>query len=137
MSARLGTTVVINGTYFGTSQGTSTVTFNGVTASPTNWTDTQISVPVPSGATSGSVVVTVNGAASNGFTFNVHATPTVTAISPSTGAAGTPVTITGPNLGDRADVVQVSFNGAISSATSPSEGSITVPVPSNVSAGSA
>jgi RHS repeat-associated protein len=125
----VGTPVVINGTYFGTSQGGSTVTFNGVTATPTNWTDTQISVPVPNGATSGPVVVTVNGVASNGFTFNVDATPTITGISPSSAAAGTVVTITGTNLGDAQDSIQVNFNGLMVAPSSASETSLVVSVP--------
>jgi RHS repeat-associated protein len=130
-----GTPVVINGAYFGTSQGLSTVTFNGVAASPTNWTDTQIFVPVPNGATSGPVVVTVNGAASNGFQFTVDATPTITSISPGTGAAVTPVTITGTNLGNSQDYVLVYFNSAPAAPSSVSETSLVVPVPSNAPAG--
>ena len=131
-----GTPVVINGTYFGTSQGSSTVTFNGVAATPSNWTDTQVSVPVPSGATSGPVVVTVNGVASNGFVFTALATPTITGISPTSGAAGTVVTITGTNLGDSADSVQVAFNSSYVTATVQSETSLTAVVPTNAPLGS-
>jgi YD repeat-containing protein len=130
-----GTPVVINGAYFGTSQGGTTVTFNGVTAIPTNWTDTQIFVPVPNGATSGPVVVTVNGAPSNGFVFGVDATPSITGISPTSGAAGTVVTITGTNLGDSADQVLASFSGATATPTSVSETSLVVAVPANAPAG--
>ncbi|MFZ1169447.1 MAG: Ig-like domain-containing protein, partial [Candidatus Sulfotelmatobacter sp.] len=131
-----GTPIVINGTYFGTSEGSSTLTFNGVAATPTNWSDTQISVPVPSGAASGPVVVTVNGVASNGFVFTVLATPTIAGISPASGAAGTVVTITGTNLGDSADSVQVAFNSAYVTATVQSESSLTAVVPANAPLGS-
>jgi RHS repeat-associated protein len=131
----VGTPVVVNGSYFGTSQGGSAVTFNGVTTTPTNWTDTQIFVPVPNGATSGPVVVTVNGTASNGFEFTVGATPTITSISPGTGAAGTPVTITGTNLGDSQDYDQVTFNGATATPTIVSETTLVALVPSNATAG--
>ena len=65
----IGTPVTITGTNFGAMQNLSTVTFNGVTASPTSWSTTSIVVPVPAGATTGPVVVTVNGVASNGVTF--------------------------------------------------------------------
>jgi RHS repeat-associated protein len=131
-----GTPVVVNGTYFGTSQSGSTITFNGVVATPTNWTDTQISVPVPNGATSGPVVVTVNGVASNGFTFTVDATPSIAGISPGSGAAGTVVTITGTNLGDSSDNVQVVFNSSYVTATVQNENSLTAVVPANAPTGS-
>ena len=134
-SAFVGTSVLVNGTYFGTSQGGSTITFNGVTATPTNWTDTQITVPVPVGATSGPVLVNVNSAASNGFEFNVDATPAVASVSPGSGAAGTVLTITGTNLGDAQDLIQVNFNGVMATPSSATENSLAVPVPASAPAG--
>jgi hypothetical protein len=56
-----GSIVTILGTNFGASQGASTVTFKGTAASPASWSATSITVPVPKGATSGTIVVTVNG----------------------------------------------------------------------------
>jgi hypothetical protein len=76
-SGLVGASVTITGANFGATQGTSTVKFYGTTAVPTSWSATSILVPVPSGATTGSVVVTVGGAASNGVTFTV--TPDTTA----------------------------------------------------------
>jgi Carboxypeptidase regulatory-like domain/IPT/TIG domain len=70
-SGPVGTSVTITGTNFGASQGTSTVTFNGVTATPSSWSATSISAPVPSGAATGPVVITVAGSASNGVNFTV------------------------------------------------------------------
>ena len=49
----------------------STVTFNGVVATPTNWSPTSIVALVPNGATSGNVVVTVGLQSSNGVGFTV------------------------------------------------------------------
>lgn len=46
-------------------------TFNGTTAAPTNWTSTSITVSVPSGATTGNVVVTTGGIPSAGVSFSV------------------------------------------------------------------
>src|SRR5579883_2912400 len=60
-SGSVGTAVTITGTNFGSTQGTSTVTFNGTAAAATNWSSTKIVAPVPSGATTGNVVVTVAG----------------------------------------------------------------------------
>ena len=67
-----GTSVVITGTSFGSTQGTSTVKFNGISTTPTFWNSTSITAPVPTGATTGSVIVTVNGLASNGVNFTVN-----------------------------------------------------------------
>ena len=65
----VGSPVTVNGTNFGATQNLSTVTFNGVAATPTSWSNTAIGLTVPAGATTGPVVVTVNGIASNGVTF--------------------------------------------------------------------
>jgi len=76
-SGPVGTAVTITGTNFGTSQGSSTVTFNGTAASVTSWSATSIAATVPSGATTGNVVVTVGGQASNSMTFTVSAPPAI------------------------------------------------------------
>src|SRR6266404_4187454 len=68
-SGAVGTVVVISGFYFGASP--AAVTFNGTAATPTLWSNTSITVPVPTGAKTGPVVVTVGGAASSGVTFTV------------------------------------------------------------------
>src|SRR6266481_3151950 len=70
-SGTVGTQVTITGSGFGATHGISTVSFNGVTASVTNWSDTSISVSVPSGATTGSVVVTLAGVSSKPVNFVV------------------------------------------------------------------
>jgi glucose/arabinose dehydrogenase/PKD repeat protein len=70
-SGAVATPVTIAGTNFGATKGASTVTFNGTLATPTSWSATSVVVPVPAGATTGPVVVTVNGAASNSVTFTV------------------------------------------------------------------
>jgi hypothetical protein len=49
------------------------VTFNGTVATVASWTATRIIVTVPTGATTGNVVVTVNGVASQGAAFTVGA----------------------------------------------------------------
>jgi len=53
--------ITIAGRHFGDPQANSTVTFNGTLATPASWTDTQIVVRVPAGATTGLVEITVNG----------------------------------------------------------------------------
>jgi len=70
-SGAVQSSVTIMGTNFGATQGTSTVKFNGTTATATSWSATSIVAPVPAGATTGNVVVTVGGVASNGVSFTV------------------------------------------------------------------
>src|SRR5882724_3287423 len=67
-SGPIGISVTITGTSFGASQGTSTVKFNGTAAMPCGpcWSNTSISVMVPTGATTGNVAVNVGGVDSNG-----------------------------------------------------------------------
>jgi hypothetical protein len=74
-SGFVGTPVTITGVNFGAIQGTSTVTFNGTLAAPTNWSATSITAPVPIGATSGSVVVSVGAMNSNAVSFTVPTCP--------------------------------------------------------------
>src|SRR5256885_17066871 len=66
-SGPVGSSVIITGTNFGPSQGSSTVSFNGtLAAAASSWNGTSITVLVPAGATTGNVVVTVGGMASHG-----------------------------------------------------------------------
>ncbi len=68
--AFVGDVVTIQGLFFGPTQGSSTVTFNGVNAGPAvSWSDTSIRIPIPFGATSGPVVVTVAGRQSNPWEY--------------------------------------------------------------------
>jgi len=64
-----GQSITITGSNFGAAQGSSTVTFNGVIAIAANWSTTSITAAVPAGATTGPVVVTIAGLASNGSAF--------------------------------------------------------------------
>jgi hypothetical protein len=134
-SGPVGTSVTISGTNFGATQGTSTVTFNGVAATPTSWGATSIVVPVPTGATTGPVVVTVAGLASNGVTFTLP--PTITGLSVTSGAVGTSVTISGTNFGATQGSSTVTFNGIAVDPTKTtwSATSITVLVPSSATTG--
>jgi YD repeat-containing protein len=73
-SGYFATSVTITGKHFGSTQGSSTVTFNGTSATITSWSDTSIVAPVPVGVTSGNVVVTVSGLASHGINFSIFPT---------------------------------------------------------------
>jgi len=132
-NAPVGSSVSINGSGFGNSQGTSTVTFNGTVATPTNWATTQIVVPVPTGTTAGNLVVTVGGNSSNAVTFTV--TPGISGLSVSSGSVGTSVTITGTSFGSLQGTSTVTFNGALATPTSWNNSQIVAPVPAAATTG--
>lgn len=95
-----GSVISLTGLHFGATQGTSTVRFNGVVATPIAWSATRIFVHVPVGATPGPITVTAGGQVSNGVGFAVTPDtegPTITATySSDPNAAGwhrTPVTV--------------------------------------------
>lgn len=122
-----GTPITITGTNFGTSQGSSSVMFNRGAASPTSWSTNSIVTPVPAGATTGNLIVFVNGVPSNPVSFT--ATPSIANLSPTSGNIEIPVTITGTNFGAVQGTSTVTFNGTPATPTSWSLGSIVVPVP--------
>jgi hypothetical protein len=70
-SVAAGAMVTIVGTGFGATKGASKVTFNGVLATITAWSDKLITVVFPAGATPGSVIVEVNGGQSNEVIFTL------------------------------------------------------------------
>jgi len=135
-SGPVGTMVTIAGTNFGATQGTSTITFNGTAATPTSWSATSIVAPVPAGAATGNVVVTVSGVVSNGVTFTVLPTPAIASLSPTSGAVGTSVTIYGSNLGAAQGTSTVTFNGTAATPTSWTMTSIVTKVPTGATTGS-
>ena len=71
-SAYIGNIVSIIGTSFGNTQSTSLTYFNGTQATEySSWSDSEIKVKVPMGATSGKVWVTVNTKKSNEVDFMI------------------------------------------------------------------
>jgi hypothetical protein len=130
-----GIPVTVIGTNFGSSQGSSTVTFHGLTAIPTNWSNTSIATTVPSGATTGYVVVTVGGVASNNELFVIVPTPIISSLSTASGVAGTPVTIQGANFGSSQGSSGITFNGVPAVVTSWSNTSVTANVPATATTG--
>ena len=135
-SAAVGVPVVINGKNFGSTQGTSTVTFNGTQAAPcgTCWSDTAITVVVPSGATSGNVVVTVGGtSSSNGLPFTV--TPAITSLSFKQGPPKMGLVIRGTTFGTTQGTVSLSGTNMPIIPGTWTNTSISVQVPDGMSPG--
>lgn len=136
-SGPVGTPVTITGANFGSMQGASVVKFNSTMATATSWNDTTILTSVPSGATSGSVTVTVGGQTSNGVAFTVTVpAPSIASLSVTSGAVGTPVTITGANFGSMQGGSVVKFNSTTATATSWNDTTIMTSVPSGATTGS-
>ena len=132
----IGTTVTITGTNFGTTQGASTVAFNGTPAGTVvNWSATSITVAVPSGATTGNVVVTVTNLASNGFPFTVP--PTVNSVSPSPATPGSQVSISGNSFGSSQGAGSVWLGTTPGAVVSWSATQIVATVASNAISGTA
>jgi large repetitive protein len=95
----VGTSVTITGTGFADSSVVTGVAFNGTTASFSVDSNTQITATVPLGATTGPVSVTDaegTGATALDFVVTPSPPPTVLLFDPSSGPAGTTVTITAP-----------------------------------------
>jgi YD repeat-containing protein len=130
-TAAPGGTVTIGGTGFDTSSDT-TVSFNGVAATPNTVTATSITVAVPAGAATGPVTVTAPaGSTTSAASFIVvpqPLAPQITSFSPAIVAPGDSLTITGSNFDPINGKVEVANRLApIVSATTTSI-VVTVPV---------
>lgn len=130
-SGIVGASVVITGTNF---TGATSVKFNGISASFTVDSATQITATVPAGATSGKLTVSTSASCSttSATNFTVIVAPTITSFSPGSGCAGTSVIITGTNLDS---VTSVKFNGTSASFTINGPTQITATAPVGVTAG--
>jgi hypothetical protein len=119
-----GTQVTVAGSNFA---GATQVTFNGAVAPGfvVNAAGTSLTVAAPAGVTTGPVVVTAAGTASNGVLYT--AAPVITAFTPASGLIGTNVIIRGTDLNQPTRVL---FNGipATFAAVSATELAAFVPV---------
>ena len=131
----VGAAVTVTGTNFGSSPGTRTVKFNGTTATIVTWSATTIALTVPTGATTGNVVVFASGVNSNGKSFTVVPAPNITSLSVTSGSPGTAVTITGTAFGSSPGSGNVKFNGTTAAITTWSATSIKVTVPATATSG--
>ncbi len=115
-SGEVGSSVRIDGRHFGSTKGASVVAFAGRVALTTSWSDTRINATVPDSATSGPIVVTVDGMASNGVNFTVtEPIPEIVIdrLIPARTVVGDRVTIsgTGFDIATQEDPVVVTFAG--------------------------
>jgi RNA polymerase sigma factor (sigma-70 family) len=127
-----GTYVTIGGHNF---TGATSVKFNGVGASFSVASETQLYAAVPSGATTGTISVTTpNGTATSAAAFTVtSAAPEISGTSPGSGPAGSTVNIGGRGF---TGATSLTFNGVAASFTVKSDGLITAVVPAAATNGS-
>jgi hypothetical protein len=124
------TTVTLTGTNL---DRTTSVTFNGLGASYAIMSATQVNAVVPTGATTGPITVTTTGGtATTTSNFVVIQPPTITGFSPTSGNAGTFVTITGTNFDTTTNVY---FNGASAPWRVDSSTQVTAIVPTGATTG--
>ena len=128
-----------HGTNFSTTLLDNTVKFNGTAATVSAATATSLTVAVPTGATTGKISVEVDNQAatsSNDFTVVAPVAPlTLTSFSPTTGTAGTIVTLTGTNFSPTIASNTVKFNGTIATVSAATATSLTVEVPAGATTG--
>ena len=130
-----GQPVTITGNSFGATQGSSTVKFNGVTASIASWSGTSIGVIAPAGNGSLPVVVTVDGLASNALSFWIDPSPAISSLTPATGNVGQVIGIAGTDFGAVQGSSTVSFNGVSANVASWANTAILTTVPDGASSG--
>ena len=134
-SGGAGTQVLVAGTGF---DGSASVKFNGVSASSSVNSSTQITATLPANATSGPIgVTTTAGTATSADSFTVTGStspaPVVTGFSPAQGAIGAAIMISGSNF---TGANGVTFNTTVTSKfTVNNDGSIIVTVPTGATTG--
>ncbi|MBI3039581.1 IPT/TIG domain-containing protein, partial [bacterium] len=127
-----GTIVTIQGQGFGTVQGSSLVSYAGVTLTPHSWSDTVIVAPIPLNNTvNGAFVVTIGGNSSNPSAQFSVSDPILSGITPPSGTPGTQVTLTGQFFGVTQNGSYVSFNGQVSQVINWSSNVINCVVPTS------
>lgn len=128
-SGRVGETIEFLGQGFTSA---TTVSFNGMAATPIVKSGTYLTAAVPSGATTGFVTVTTSGVTlKSNKTFRV--TPQIKSFTPPSGSVGTVVTIIGVSL---TQTTKVMFGGvAATSFTVNSDTQVTATVPTGAKTG--
>ncbi|MEM6378839.1 MAG: IPT/TIG domain-containing protein [Bacteroidota bacterium] len=130
----VGTTVTITGTNFSRAIANNRVTFNGVSADVVTASETELTVTVPEGATTGPIsiskVITVEGPI-----FSIVAAPVITGIDVIGAAVGETITISGANFGESVTDNLVSFNGTEAEIVSATTTELVVIVPVGATTG--
>jgi hypothetical protein len=136
VSTSPGHRLTITGVNFSTIPSENVVSFNNTAqALASSSTPTTLNVIVPTGATSGKLKVTVNGASVVSTADFKILEPAITSFTPQHGLPGETVTINGSNFGAVSADNVVKFNGTTATITSASDTQIIATVPSLASTG--
>src|SRR5579885_1633524 len=131
-SGPAGTSVTVNGTNL---TGATSVSFNGTAAVTFQIVSAaQVTATVPQGATSGKIsIMTSKGTAvsAGSFTVTIPA-PQISSFSPTSGTAGTSVTLTGSGF---TGATSVKFNGTAATFTMTDDSHISTTVPATATTG--
>jgi serine/threonine protein kinase, bacterial len=131
----IGGTVTITGKNLGNSTNEDSVWFDGVLATLSSVSPTEISVIVPIKALTGKIKISVNkkiATTSNDF---VVPAPTITGFTPASDTAGAVITITGTNFYFDLDYDSVKFNGLNAVISSATNTTMVVTIPRNAVTG--
>ncbi|MBL0742480.1 IPT/TIG domain-containing protein [Chryseolinea lacunae] len=131
----VGTQVIIAGSGFDTNASQNAVTFNGTTATITQASATELKTTVPTGATTGNLVVTTGGKNSAGMLFTVTPTLSITSFAPTSGGAGTKVTLQGLGFNITLAANVVKFSGVVATVVSATPTMLEVIVPNGATTG--
>jgi hypothetical protein len=135
-SGMVGATVVITGSFFETTAADNIVKFNGIPATITAATETELTTTVPAGATTGKITVSVRDATATATAdFTVIQPVNITSFSPTSGKFGTVVTIAGENFDSNVTGNIVKFNGVTVTPTSATKTELKVTLSGPVSTG--
>ncbi len=133
--ADIGTTVTITGTNFNGVPVNNRVTFGGVLAQVVTATETELTVVVPEGATTGPISISKAKFVIEGPVFTVFPAPVITELSATGAAVGETVIITGQNFGATVAENTVEFDGIMAEVTAASETELVVIVPNGATTG--
>lgn len=131
-----GSSVTIYGTGFSLTPAQNVVSFNGVSATVSAASATQLIVTVPAGATTGPIAVTTpSGSATSTTSFEVLQSLAITGFTPSIGTPGTAVQITGTDFDPVPANDQLKFNVTTATAGAATSTTIDTTVPTGATSG--
>ena len=146
-AAAVGERIAVNGNGFGATQGSSTVTLNGVPVAlcpSSQWSNTYVCISIPANQPLGATAlpgVTTSSGSSDAFTLNIEGALVVNGVTPGSAVAGSQVTIAGANFGpsslENRDVLYLGNGGSVGfrpTITSWSDTQIVVTLPTAATA---
>ncbi len=138
-SAPIGGSITVNGSNFGTTVANNTVRVNGVQATVSSASSSQLVFVVPGGASTGKIsIATNNGTATSSTDLVIvlsGVAPTITSFNPAAAAVGATVTIDGTNFDPTAGNNTVKINGTTAAVTSSSATQVIITVPVGATSG--